>query len=271
MRIMAGDLVPGADARPTDQPQGTDLVPTVDVWCITLDCEPPLIARARALLSADERARADAFHFQRLHDDFVAARATLRVLLSRTVGAAAGELRFAYGPQGKPALAGTAAASVQFNASHSGGLFACALASDRAIGVDVEQHRALPDLEPIARRFFSPAECRDLLAVPESTRTAAFYDCWSRKESFIKALGGGLSIALDSFRVSLSPERAALLEVRNDADEARAWTIRSFLPAAGFSGALAIRAPTARVQVRHASARGILAVLTGRCGARRRE
>ena len=92
---------------------------------------------------------------------------------------------------------------------------------------------------------------------PETARVAAFYDCWSRKEAFIKALGGGLSIPLDSFRVSLAPRRAALLEVCGAPAEARAWAIHNFHPLAGFSGALAIRARSARVHLRRVSAKGI--------------
>ncbi len=192
-----------------------------------------------------------------MRDDFVVSRAVLRILLSRKLGARPADLRFEYGPQGKPALAGSP--SIHFNASHSAGLFACGFAPDRAIGVDVEQHRDSSDLAQIARRFFSPAECRDLMDVPAAARIAAFYDCWSRKESFIKALGGGLSIPLDSFRVSLTPERAALLEVRDDLAEARAWTIHSFRPGAGFSGALAIRAPHIEVVIHRATASRLLA------------
>jgi 4'-phosphopantetheinyl transferase len=140
-------------------------------------------------------------------------------------------------------------------------MLACALTRDYPIGVDVEHHRPIADLAQIAQRFFSREEVGDLMRVPEPARSAAFYDCWSRKEAFIKALGGGLSIPLDSFRVSLEPGRAALLEVRDAPGEAAAWTIRAFDPAAEFSGALAIRDRAPEVEVRHATAADILAEL----------
>jgi 4'-phosphopantetheinyl transferase len=87
----------------------------------------------------------------------------------------------------------------------------------------------------------------------------AFFDCWARKEAFIKARGDGLSIPLDTFRVSLNPElRATTVEIRDEPDESCAWTIHPFSPASGFSGAIAIRERRADVYIRRATARDIL-------------
>ncbi|MEO6238550.1 MAG: 4'-phosphopantetheinyl transferase superfamily protein [Vicinamibacterales bacterium] len=257
---MAGERLPGVDPLIGGR-RGTGAHPDVEVqvWWVLLQTQPALLAGARALLSGDERRRADAFYFPHLRDEFTVARATLRLLLSRLTGNPPGTIEFAYGPQGKPSLAGDGAAGVEFNVSHSGGILGCAFTRHLAIGVDVEQHRPLADLAQIAQHFFSPAEVRDLMRVAEPARAAAFYDCWSRKEAFIKALGGGLSIPLDCFRVSLAPECAALLEVRDAPGEARAWTIQALRPAPGFSGALAIRHPSARVTVRHVGATDIFA------------
>jgi 4'-phosphopantetheinyl transferase len=123
---------------------------------------------------------------------------------------------------------------------------------DREIGVDLEQHRQVLDYERIALRFFSATERRDLMSVPSAIRPSAFFDCWTRKEAFVKAIGGGLSIPLDSFGVSLMPEQpAALLNVAGSAREASEWTIQAFLPAPGFSGAVALRCCRPHVHVRH--------------------
>lgn len=229
----------------------------VDVWCIALHHDESLVQRADAVLSADERTRAAAFLFPRLRHDFTASRAALRILLSKRTGTPAADIRFDYGPQGKPALTGDAG-SVRFNASHSDGTLACAFTAGCDIGVDVERQRPIDDYESLARRFFSPAECGDLMSLPERDRVAAFFDCWTRKEAFVKARGGGLSIPLDSFRVSLSPDAAQLLECSADAGDPREWTLLHFRPAEGFSGAVAINARAATINVRHIALTGLV-------------
>jgi 4'-phosphopantetheinyl transferase len=155
----------------------------------------------------------------------------------------AATVEFVYGPQGKPMLAPTlqnVSSTLRFNASNSGNLAAYAFAHGCEIGVDVERHRALPDFENIARRFFSPEETAELLELSPGEKTSAFFNCWTRKEAFIKALGGGLSIPLDSFRVTLGPGVAArMVSLDGSNDAARRWTLYDFIPAPDYAGAIA--------------------------------
>ena len=72
--------------------------------------------RALAVLSEDERARAARFVFDVHRHRFIACRAWLRGQLGERVSRAAHDLRFEYGPVGKPALPGGA---LRFNVSHS--------------------------------------------------------------------------------------------------------------------------------------------------------
>jgi 4'-phosphopantetheinyl transferase len=236
-----------------------DTLDDVHIWTVMLRCEPELVSRARSYLAEDERLRADRFRVPEARETFILGRATLRVLLSDLGCGAPADLRFTYGSHGKPALAAECGSAIHFNVSHSGGLLACAFARRHPVGVDVEQCRPI-DFEPIAHRFFSPAEHDALMNVDESARLAGFYTGWVRKEAFIKALSGGLSIPLDSFRVSLDAgSGAALLDVGGNAEEARKWTLQSFAPAIGFFGAVAIPAPEQRVHLRAADVRELLA------------
>jgi 4'-phosphopantetheinyl transferase len=110
------------------------------------------------------------------------------------------------------------------------------------IGVDVEQLRALDDMANIAARFFCPDEARELLTVPPAERVAAFFQCWTRKEAYLKAIGEGFYEPLESFRVSLLPgEPPAVLEIRGDRDAARAWTLHQIEVKSGYTAALAYR------------------------------
>jgi 4'-phosphopantetheinyl transferase len=109
----------------------------------------------------------------------------------------------------------------------------------RELGVDIEQHRRMADLEQIARHFFSEGEIRDLLSVNGADRQTAFYQCWTRKEAFVKAIGEGLSIPLHNFRVSLLPdEPASLVEIPAKHD--RLWTMYDVAPCDGYSAAIVV-------------------------------
>lgn len=211
----------------------------VHLWVIRLDASENNFERARSWLSEKEIARAERFRFDRHRRAYVLGRAALRVLLASYLGTAPSEVCFMYGPQGKPALA-NASYSLRFNASNSGDLAACAFTRGCEIGVDVEQHRPVRDLEHIAHRFFSPEEAAEVLELPVSDKDTGFFNCWTRKEAYIKAMGGGLSIPLDSFQVTLRPGAAArMVSLDGSADAARKWTLHHFTPAPGYTGAIA--------------------------------
>jgi 4'-phosphopantetheinyl transferase len=223
----------------------------VHLWIVRLEASEDNFERSLSWLSADETARAKRFYFDRHRHAFVLGRAALRALLANYLGLEPAKLAFVYGAQGKPALAPTLkpalapalkndACSLRFNVSNSGNLAAYAFTIGCEIGVDVEQHRALHDFENIAHRFFSPEETADLLELPATEKNSAFFNCWARKESYIKAMGGGLSIPLDSFQVTLRPGSAArMVSIAGSHEAAQGWTLHEFTPAADFAGAIA--------------------------------
>lgn len=213
----------------------------VHVWLASLTQPAAQVAELRELLDADERGRADRFHFEKDRGRFVVARALLRRLLGLYLNARPAELSFAYGAFGKPELRGEAGAppALRFNLAHSHELALYAFARGREVGVDLEHVR--PDLagEEIAERFFSAREVAALRSLAPEARAEGFFNCWTRKEAYIKALGEGLSHPLDSFTVSLRPgEPAALLEVEGDEAEAARWSLRELRPAPGYVAAL---------------------------------
>jgi 4'-phosphopantetheinyl transferase len=195
------------------------------------------------LLSADERERAGRFAFERDRRRYIVARARLRQLLGERLGAAPESLQFVYKPHGKPALARCPGRrDLRFNVSHCGEVAAYAFAEGRAVGVDIEEIRELPDAEDIAMRFFSRRERAAYMRLPVRERPQGFFNCWTRKEAFIKALGSGLSCPLDSFDVSFAPGRPArILRVGRVAASRCGWTLRSFVPGPGLVGAVALQ------------------------------
>jgi 4'-phosphopantetheinyl transferase len=209
---------------------------------------PASVEMCARLLSEDERQRAERFAFPALRQKYVLSRGLLRSLLGELLEIAAGDLTFAYGESGKPSLSAVPRA-IEFNMSHSGDMVAYAFTKTEPVGVDIEHRRDLKDLEGIAKRFFAPAEYEEMISLDTAARPQAFFNGWTRKEAYIKALGRGLSLPLDSFRVSLRPgENAALLDVRDNPNEAQQWTIREFSPAEDYCGAIAVRVQNATVR-----------------------
>lgn len=187
-----------------------------------------------AILNEEEQARAARFHFERDCGMFVCCRAALRRILADRTGRDAAALRFAVGPCGKPALLGD---GIEFNVSHAGHWFACAVSENGPVGIDVEQVHAMRDMLAVAQHFFAPAEVERLFAIAEPDRTQSFFECWTRKEAVIKATGEGVSRPLDSFEVAFGPGSVAAL-LRLDDQLNPGWGMRSFEPAPGYLAAL---------------------------------
>jgi len=214
----------------------------VHVWRVPLDWSPANQPRFTALLSADEREKADRFHFALDRMRHVIGRGVLRTLLASHMNIRPEQLCFEYGPSGKPRLrSGPLEAAPQFNLSHSGDLILIALTIGRAVGIDVERVRDDIEAERIAASFFSPHEMQAFRTVPTHLRYQAFFDCWTRKEAYIKAVGHGLSLPLDQFDVCFLPgEEPSLLATRPNADEARRWVIRAVDAGPDYRAAVAV-------------------------------
>lgn len=204
---------------------------TVHVWRIPLDQPDWHIAWLTGSLSPDEREVAGRFHFVMHRNRYIAGRGAMRAILARYLGSEPSQVCFAYGAQGKPALA-TAPADQRlcFNLAHSQALGLLAVASDREVGIDVEGFRRLENASQVAERFFSSREVAAYREIAECNRTEAFLRCWTRKEAYLKALGTGLSTPLDRFDVSLEPDDPRILHVADSPDEVARWSMRELRP-----------------------------------------
>lgn len=123
-----------------------------------------------------------------------------RVTLGQKLGLRPDELSFTQNAYGKPSLlTRDPDGDVPFNLSHSGSWIALISGGRAPLGVDVEQIAPI-DMH-IAERFFSKEENGYLATLPAAARLEAFYRLWTLKESYIKAVGTGLSMPLESFSI----------------------------------------------------------------------
>jgi 4'-phosphopantetheinyl transferase len=212
----------------------------VHLWQIHLLGSDEEIVWGRSVLSADEIQRADRYYFERHRRSFIVARSALRKILSTYLNVLPRDIAFSYGEKGKPNLApGLAGSGLNFNLSHSGDYALLAVTQQSCLGVDIEFIDHERTSEEIAARFFSPGEVDTLRAVPLAERAEAFFSCWTRKEAYIKAVGDGLSIPLDSFDVAFGPGvEPALLRVH--APPYEGWRMYDILSPPGYAAALVI-------------------------------
>lgn len=218
----------------------------VDIWRIALDDSTRLKTGLRvdsnkpieSTLSADESDRATRFHFEADRNRYIAAHGAVRDILAYYLRRDPAELTFSVNQYGKPALEDR---KLEFNLSHSKDFALVAVTQERNVGVDVEHIRQGISSHVIAQQYFSKAEIAELQSLPIEQRVSAFFTCWTRKEAYIKAQGLGLSLPLESFDVSLSPNEPAILRAtRPDEKEAARWRLRSLDVDPNYAGAVAV-------------------------------
>ncbi len=158
---------------------------------------------AATLLAPDELARANRFRFDRDRYRFIRGRGFLRQVLGDAMGVGPKAFGFSYSDTGKPAVEGGPA----FNLSHSADRGVVAQGGDTSLGVDIEKEdRGMRDLEALARRCFSPAECAAVNAAPDPLKH--FLTFWCAKEARMKMTGEGLG--LDPRDIHLALDDAGL-------------------------------------------------------------
>jgi 4'-phosphopantetheinyl transferase len=191
-------------------------------------------------LSADELVRAGRYVRSTDRDRYIAARAFVRRVLAAYVGVPPTQLRFRYGPHGKPELSGVGT-GIGFNVSHSGEWVLCAVAPARHVGVDVERRRA--DLTASDTDSVLTAREREVLEKTDSAeRAASALRLWTRKEAVVKAMGVGLSQPLERLEVGLDAD-----VVHVTAHPVAWWRLVDATPSAGYVASVAIEDGTWRV------------------------
>ena len=225
----------------------------IDLWLVqpAKIRDPRLLADYPRLLTAEEQAKQQRFRFDKDRHSALITRAFVRTLLSHYADVAPEDWRFSKGHKNKPEIINPPL-PLRFNLSHAQGLIVCGVTLTHDIGVDVEYLRRRSATDKLARRYFAPSEVAELECHPAEHRGDRFFDYWTLKESYIKAVGDGLAIPLDDFFFSIrGPEdiRIDFADHRNDHSDH--WQCRLLQGSADHRIAISIRAGNqAQVSIR---------------------
>lgn len=211
----------------------------IHVWKVSLLLFENYYHTFLGTLSNDELIRANQFVYKKDHIQYVLARGILRDILSRYLLKEPKSIQFNYGTYGKPYLDLTYR-WLNFNVSHSGNMALYAIAKNAQIGIDIEKYHEIDSYECIAKDYFSEQEYCAIMNIPLSERLSAFFTLWTKKESILKALGYGLSYALDKFHVTLSElSDAVKISSINSPNQTLKLFVKSLHIDKGYSAALA--------------------------------
>jgi 4'-phosphopantetheinyl transferase len=195
----------------------------------------------RRHLDAGESARMERIRLPGDRELFGTSRFLLRSALAHYTGISPETWRFLRDGRGKPRIdPRSGPASLRFSIAHTSGLAVVALAAGREIGVDVERADRSLDAGRLARRFFSAGERAGLEALPPEGRREGFVHTWTLKEAYLKAVGRGLTLSLDTFAFRLTGERPWSIGFSGEGDGAdEGWRFALAEPRSPYVVALA--------------------------------
>jgi 4'-phosphopantetheinyl transferase len=219
------------------------LVEETHVWIASaVNLEPAVLAALEVTLSSTERNQASKFRFVPDRTRYIFAHGVLREILSHYVAKLPSQLTFVVNEFGKPSLENAGPdGPVLFNMSHSEALVIVAVTLDCCVGVDTEFIRPIEDIDSLAQRFFTTSEQALVQAAPTDQKEHIFYRCWTRKEAYIKAIGKGFSIPLDSFDSSMAlGAHGRWLQSTDDSSAQNRWWLSDLALLEGYVGALVV-------------------------------
>jgi 4'-phosphopantetheinyl transferase len=233
----------------------------IKVWSANASSDLPGELERRCLnwLTPEEVERAERFRVLTARNQHVVGRGMARKLLTQAaagnrVGDAAGageapirerfdpsEIVFSFTQFGKPFVIAPQPLVRPFNVAHTDGMVLFADCPSGSVGVDVERISRRTDVA-LAERYFAKPEVEYVMDhFDADMKLRAFLRVWTLKESFIKAIGTGLSMPLADFAFEdIDDQRPTVKMLNPSLEDGRQWQFITFSPRDGYIAAVAI-------------------------------
>jgi len=210
----------------------------IHIWRVDVSDFISRVGELAPILSAKEKTKSERFHFEKDCNNYIVSQACLRLLLGTYLNIPPNAVELCEGAHGKPYL--KQADGFQFNLSNSHGCVIYAFTLNCEIGIDTEYSPRTVEFHELATRFFTKSEANQLLKLKDGALRLAFFNVWTRKEAFIKAIGEGLSFPLKNFEVSVN-DPARIVAINGDELEAKEWFMQAFEPEEDYVAAVTVK------------------------------
>lgn len=221
---------------------------SVDIWLARLaDIDDGMRRAYEDLLDTSEKSRLSRFIASHARDQYLIARALLRTALSCHADVPRKAWRFGSNAHGKPhIIAPDIRVPLRFNLSHTQDAIACAVSHGLELGVDIEYVPYDQDFLEVVPMVLAPAEAAELNLLRPPARRRRFYTLWTLKEAYLKAVGTGLSVPLDTLQFHPDCRPLRIEFTSNSAEEPAHWHFESLFPTPEHALALAVAADPGR-------------------------
>jgi 4'-phosphopantetheinyl transferase len=210
----------------------------IHLWWIDLE---PIETDIQAVLSGEERARAERFRHPRDRFEWTAVRMALRQILAGYTAEHPAEIRLTQGVCGKPALA--AGLPFRFSLTHARERAAVAVSWEREVGIDLEPIDPGLDVSSLVTVVCSQTEAARIDACPPVTRLETFLAYWTCKEAYLKGTGAGLTQDPRTVEIELPGDGWAAVRDSITGVQDPPWRVRLLDAGPGWIAALAIPGP----------------------------
>ena len=186
-----------------------DLENEVHVWSCCPDkiTENPVLEEYLSILSADELAKYKRFHFEKDRHSYLVSHALVRKVLSSYCNVKPDEWGFMSNQHGKPDISPEInCPALKFNLSHTDGMSVCVVSLENDCGIDVENAQRKSRTFAVADRMFAPAEVATMRSGNDSEVQRKFFEFWTLRESYVKAIGTGLGGSSKAFYFSVDEQ-----------------------------------------------------------------
>ena len=216
----------------------------IHIWLVDIESFTDDLTLFYQTLSIDELSRAKKYKFAYLQDKFIINRGFLRLILAKYLSIKAKDIELAYNHKGKPFLVPSNQSKINFNLSHKNKYTIYAV-SNNDLGIDLEAIKSDIEVENIAKRFFTNHEYNDICCLQKEEKLEYFFQLWTAKEAYLKAIGEGLSGGLNSINLQRkNNETKWNIEIANlSPEENKMWQISTFKLMNNYWASLAIKVP----------------------------